>query len=77
MLKDAIPHFNELSSSQKLLLMEELWDELASEPSNIPIPEWHKAELERRYREYLANPNTGSTWSDVQQRLAKSLVAPK
>ena len=40
MLKEAIPQFVELSSSEKLLLLEELWDELAGHLSEVPVPDW-------------------------------------
>lgn len=53
MLKEAIPHFAALSSSEKLLLLEELWDDLADHPSEVPVPDWRKNELKRRYRELI------------------------
>ena len=69
MLKEAIPHFAELSSSEKLLLLEELWDDLADHPSEVPVPHWQKRELEKRYEEYLRNPAEGSPWPEVRERL--------
>ena len=38
-----------LSTSEKLILVEELRDDLAKQPSDILVPEWQKQELERRY----------------------------
>lgn len=73
MLKAAIPHFDELSSSEKLILLEELWDDLAEQPSEIPVPDWQKRELERRYQEFLQNPSEGSPWPEVQARLLQAL----
>ena len=72
MLKEAIPHFSEFSSSEKLLLLQELWDVLAAEPSEIPVPDGQKRELERRYQEYLANPSEGSPWPEVRERLLRA-----
>ena len=39
----------------------------ATPPSTVPVPDWHKAELERR----LANPapGPGLTWEEVQAKL--------
>ncbi|MCI5132168.1 MAG: addiction module protein, partial [Candidatus Electrothrix sp. EH2] len=37
-----------LSPSEKLLLVEDLWDDLAAEPSDVPIHEWQAQELNRR-----------------------------
>ena len=73
MLKEAIPHFDELTTSEKLLLLEELWDALAEHPSEVPVLEWQKRELEGRYQEYLQNPSEGSPWSEVRERLLRSL----
>lgn len=71
MLKEAIPHFAQLSSSEKLLLLEELWDDMADHPSEVPVPDWQKRELERRYREFLQNPSEGSPWPEVRERLLR------
>ncbi len=37
----------DLSPAEKLQLVEDLWDDLASTPSDIPFPEWQKEELSR------------------------------
>jgi len=73
MIREAIPHFDELSSAEKLLLLEELWDDLANQPSEIPVRDWQKEELERRYQDYLQNPGEGSSWSEVRERLLIAL----
>ena len=72
MLKEAIPHFDELSTSEKLLLLEELWDDLADVPSDVPVHDWQRRELERRYQEYLQNPAGGSPWPEVRERLLRA-----
>ena len=72
MLKEAIPQFAELSSSEKLLLLEDLWDDLADRPSEVPVPDWQKHELEQRYREFLQNPSEGSPWPEVRERLLRA-----
>ena len=73
MIKEAISHFDELSQAEKLLLLEELCDDFAAHPADVPVRNWQKSELERRYREYLANPKEGSAWSEVRGRLLTAL----
>jgi putative addiction module component (TIGR02574 family) len=73
MIKEAIPRFDELSSAEKLLLLEELWDNLAREPAEVPVADWQKQELERRYQEYVKNPSEGASWSEVRERLLGGL----
>ncbi len=68
----AAPALRDLSFAEKLLLVEDLWDELASHPNGIPLSGSVKSELDCRYAEYVANPAEGSPWEDVRRRLAAS-----
>lgn len=56
-----------LPAAQQIQLVEEVWDRIAASPANVPVPEWHRAELDRR----LADPAEQATisWDDVQSRL--------
>lgn len=65
------PALRDLSFSEKLLLVEDLWDELASQPNGIPLGASVKHELDRRYAEYVANPAEGSSWEEARRRLAQ------
>ncbi|MGC8774402.1 MAG: addiction module protein [Chlorobaculum sp.] len=38
--------------SEKPLLVEDLWDSIAASNSELPMLEWQKEELNRRYKEY-------------------------
>lgn len=42
-----ISEFN-LSPPEKLQLVEDLWDDLAAVPSEVPVHDWQKKELDRR-----------------------------
>lgn len=59
----------DLSPAEKLQLVQDLWDDLAADPSSVPVPDWHIAELERRKARLDANPGTGRTWDEVKQRI--------
>ena len=57
-----------LPVEQRLELVEELWDSIAADSSQVPMPDWHKAELDRR----LAEPDAERlTWDEVQKRLGE------
>jgi putative addiction module component (TIGR02574 family) len=56
-----------LSPSERLLLVQDLWDSLNVE--DIPLTEWQKEELDRRKAKYQANPASGRSWADVQRRI--------
>jgi len=43
---------DKLGLSEKLILVEEIWDGIARHNAELPMPEWQKAELDKRYSEY-------------------------
>jgi putative addiction module component (TIGR02574 family) len=42
------PELTKLSTSKKILLVEQLWESIRSDPSSFPIPNCHKDELDNR-----------------------------
>ena len=59
----------ELSLSEKLQLVEDLWDSIALVPEQIPVLDWQKEELARRKAAYLQNPDSGSSWEAAKERI--------
>ncbi|HCU24683.1 MAG TPA: addiction module protein [Deltaproteobacteria bacterium] len=59
----------DLSPAEKLQLVEDLWDDLASVPEKVPIHEWQKEELARRKANLARNLSTGLSWNEVKQRI--------
>ena len=59
----------DLSPPEKLQLVEDLWDDLASVPSDVPIHDWQKEELARRKANLMSNPATGLSWDEVKRRV--------
>lgn len=59
----------ELALSEKLQLLEDLWDSIASTPEEIPVLDWQKEELTRRKAAYMENPGSGSSWEAVKERI--------
>jgi putative addiction module component (TIGR02574 family) len=55
------------SPEERLELIGRLWDSL--ENHEIPIPEWQRAEIDRRCEEMKANPEIGIPWEEVKARL--------
>jgi len=58
-----------LPPEQRLKLVQEVWDSLASSPDTVDVPAWHREELDSR----LADPNEQATISlqDVLARLRR------
>ncbi|HEV8714890.1 MAG TPA: addiction module protein [Candidatus Binatia bacterium] len=59
----------ELNVSEKLQLVEDLWDDIAAAPEQIPVLEWQKEELARRKAAYLQNPNVSTSWEEAKERI--------
>jgi len=51
-----IPEMAGLSVPEKILLVEDLWDSIASEESGVPVPASHREELDRRLAQYKKDP---------------------
>jgi putative addiction module component (TIGR02574 family) len=59
----------DLTPPEKLQLVEDLWDELASTPSDVPIHGWQKEELARRKANLSNKPASAVTWQDLKDRI--------
>ncbi len=59
----------DLSPSEKLQLVEDLWDDLASTPEAVPVFDWQKHELARRKANLLDTPTLGLAWEEVKRRV--------
>lgn len=66
-----IPQIAELSKPEKILFVEELWDEISEEDDDIAIPESHKRELNRRFLNHQKMPNNLLTLEELQTRIEK------
>ena len=58
-----------LSMSEKLQLLEDFWDDIASDPAAVPLPDWQKVELNRRKQNLLQNPGSALSWDEIQRRI--------
>lgn len=63
-----IPEISRLSVSEKLLLVEALWDDLR-ENAALSLPDWHRQALKESEADYNENPREGTPWADVKARL--------
>ena len=63
------PSIFDLSPSEKLQLVEDLWDDLAATPEAVPVHDWQKQELARRKANLLKNPSSGLAWEEVKRKV--------
>ena len=64
-----IPEIARLSVAEKILLLEDLWDSIASDESSVPVPQSHREELDRRLAQYEKDPGRLLTLDDLRARI--------
>jgi len=60
-----------LSISERIQLVEDIWDTIAEVPEAVGLTEAQKAELNRRLEAYHQNPDAGSPWGMVRERIRR------
>jgi len=63
--------FSELSKAEQIRYLQMLWDRIAEQPGEIPVPESHIQLAEQRLAEYRRDPSQARPAHDVFDRLAK------
>jgi len=58
-----------LELSEKLLLVEDIWDSIAASNLELPMSEWQKKELDRRCNEYKEGKMELHDWKAVHEEL--------
>jgi len=59
----------DLSPTEKLQLVEDLWDDLATIPEAVPVHDWQKQELARRKANLVSKSASGLSWEEVKRRV--------
>ncbi len=57
-----------LGRAERLQLVEDLWDSIAAEDAQLPVPEWKREELRQRKKRFLRHRSSGRTWEQVKKR---------
>jgi len=67
----SLPELNieQLSVPQRLDLISLLWDSIPDSAEALPVPEWHREEIERRLAAADAEPGAAIPWEQVKARL--------
>ena len=58
-----------LPPDERLRLVEDIWDSLAEESARVPVPDWHRAELDRRLND--REEQATISWTQVRERLRR------
>ncbi|MEO8436363.1 MAG: addiction module protein [Pyrinomonadaceae bacterium] len=63
MQSELMERAKKLSISDRILLVEEIWDTIAEENQAFELTDAQKRELDRRLDSARSNPGVGRTWS--------------
>jgi putative addiction module component (TIGR02574 family) len=68
-----LDHLRQLPISERLQLVEDLWDTIAAEAPDeaVPLSPELAAELDRRLHEHEANPSAARSWAHVRADILK------
>ena len=58
-----------LSIPERIQLVEDIWDTIATEAEAIELTEDEKRIIDERLEAYHRNPDLGSPWKDVYKRI--------
>ena len=66
-----ISEIKKLSTPEKILLVEDLWDSIASDESEVPVPHSHMEELDGRLKRYEAAPGILLSLKELRTRIER------
>ncbi len=58
-----------LTVSERLELIDTIWDSIATDPRDLPLTEAQRREIDRRLDQYAVNPPRLSSWDEVRARI--------
>jgi putative addiction module component (TIGR02574 family) len=61
-----------LSISDRILLVEEIWDTIAEDNQAFELTDAQKRELDRRLESARTNPGQGRAWDEIKAEFMKS-----
>ena len=69
---DLLKQAKKLSVSDRIRLVEEIWDTIAEENEALELTDAQKRELDRRVEWVRNNPGQGRTWDEIKSEFSAS-----
>ncbi len=66
-----IPEIGQLSTPEKILLVEDLWENIARDESSVPVPQNHREELDRRLERHQSDPGRLLSLEELQEKIER------
>ena len=65
----SIAEIHQLPLSEKLQIMEAIWDDLRAQAEALPVPDWHKELLDSRLKAVAEGREEVLDWEDAKRSL--------
>ena len=69
MILEKFPEVQQLSPTEKLQFVSELWNDLEANPQDVPVSQEIILELDRRMEHFRQHPEQFTTWEAVKERI--------
>ena len=67
-----VTEIKQLPVEDRLSVIEDIWDSIASESAALEVPQWHREVLRQRLADYQANAVEGASWPEIRRRIERS-----
>ncbi len=64
---------DEMTISDKINAMEQIWDDLCRNPENVPSPNWHRDILQAREGRAKQGSSRFTNWTEAKEKIRKSV----
>jgi len=65
----SIDEIKQLDITERILLVEEIWDSIAKEQESVGLSEYEKEVLDTRLASLDENPNTLMSWDEIKTKI--------
>ena len=72
MQADLRDQIKKLSIAERIVLVEEIWDSIATENEAFELTESQREELDRRIESFRAHPDQGRKWEEIKAEFMRS-----
>jgi putative addiction module component (TIGR02574 family) len=69
MSRAQIEEILELSPSERIAIVQEIWESVAEDSRTLPLTVAQREELDRRWLDLQQNPDDGELWDEVKKSL--------
>jgi putative addiction module component (TIGR02574 family) len=65
------PSFDQMTTAERILHVQDLWDRIAAEADSVPLSEVQRAELRRRLADHEAHPEASIPWKVAREQVRR------